>query len=129
MEDLKKQLKDSNEKLVLEQKRGLTLAAVAKEETKRQYEAQLENSLAVQTMLTEKYLAMEAENVELYENLLDARGNIRVFCRVRPLQQGEGRTIVTESSRKGDISVRGPLPEIKVSDAMKLCTASAYGSE
>jgi kinesin family protein C2/C3 len=50
-------------------------------------------------LLKKKYLAESSERKRLYNEVIELKGNIRVFCRCRPLNQNEisnGSTTVIE---------------------------------
>eukprot|EP00232_Nephroselmis_pyriformis_P003606 CAMPEP_0182909502 /NCGR_PEP_ID=MMETSP0034_2-20130328/35782_1 /TAXON_ID=156128 /ORGANISM="Nephroselmis pyriformis, Strain CCMP717" /LENGTH=962 /DNA_ID=CAMNT_0025045759 /DNA_START=420 /DNA_END=3305 /DNA_ORIENTATION=- len=48
--------------------------------------------------MVDRYRSMQIENRELYNTIQDLRGNIRVFCRVRPIAEGEARSSVPGDS-------------------------------
>ncbi|KAK9714117.1 hypothetical protein RND81_06G072500 [Saponaria officinalis] len=50
------------------------------------------------------------ENRKLYNELQDLKGNIRVFCRVRPFQPGENKkqTILEEIGEHGELTISNP---------------------
>lgn len=52
--------------------------------------------------LNERYRVVSEENRQLYNTVQDLRGNIRVFCRVRPRgRTGDGTACMVEVSGDG----------------------------
>lgn len=55
-----------------------------------------------------KYKAIQVENRKLYNMVQDLRGNIRVFCRVRPLgTTGDASTGCVDVGSEGDVGIVG----------------------
>ncbi|KAH7435606.1 hypothetical protein KP509_06G071600 [Ceratopteris richardii] len=57
-----------------------------------------------------EYYKVAAENRELYNQVQDLKGNIRVYCRVRPFLQGQGATQTTVDyiGENGSITIVNP---------------------
>ncbi|KAJ0986407.1 hypothetical protein J5N97_004763 [Dioscorea zingiberensis] len=63
----------------------------------------------------ENYHAVLAENKKLFNEVQELRGNIRVYCRIRPFLPGENRkaTIVDHIGDNGEILVANPSKQGK----------------
>ncbi|KAM0880082.1 hypothetical protein ACQ4PT_033826 [Festuca glaucescens] len=69
--------------------------------------------------LKEKFSEEAKERKDLYNKLIEIKGNIRVFCRCRPLNTGEiaegaSMAIDFESAKDGELVVRGHVSSKKV---------------
>jgi kinesin family member C2/C3 len=68
--------------------------------------------------LKEKFSHETKERKDLYNKLIEMKGNIRVFCRCRPLNadeiQGASTTIDFESAKDGELIVRGHVSSKKI---------------
>ncbi|XP_074278788.1 kinesin-like protein KIN-14C [Silene latifolia] len=69
----------------------------------------------------QNYHTVLNENRKLYNELQDLKGNIRVFCRVRPFQPGENKkqTILDEIGENGELTVTNPAKPQEASKAFK----------
>ncbi|KAH9621131.1 hypothetical protein KSS87_023803, partial [Heliosperma pusillum] len=69
----------------------------------------------------QNYHTVLNENRKLYNELQDLKGNIRVFCRVRPFQPGENKkqTILDEIGENGELTVTNPAKPQDSSKAFK----------
>ncbi|KAI5065320.1 hypothetical protein GOP47_0020015 [Adiantum capillus-veneris] len=63
----------------------------------------------------EEYHKVAAENRELYNQVQDLKGNIRVYCRVRPFLRGQNvtQTTVDYIGEKGSITIANPTKQGK----------------
>uniref|UniRef100_A0A7N0TKR0 Kinesin-like protein n=1 Tax=Kalanchoe fedtschenkoi TaxID=63787 RepID=A0A7N0TKR0_KALFE len=68
------------------------------------------NMLQVLLNAAENYHAVLAENRKLYNEVQDLKGNIRVFCRIRPLFSGqsENQTTIEHVGEHGELVVANP---------------------
>ncbi|KAF0890136.1 hypothetical protein E2562_037938 [Oryza meyeriana var. granulata] len=69
--------------------------------------------------LKEKFTEETKERKDLYNKLIEIKGNIRVFCRCRPLngeeiEDGASMEVDFESAKDGEIIVRGHVSSKKV---------------
>lgn len=69
--------------------------------------------------LKEKFVEEAKERKDLYNKLIELKGNIRVFCRCRPLNAGEiaegaSMAVDFESAKDGELLVRGHVSSKKV---------------
>ncbi|CAM0948797.1 unnamed protein product [Alopecurus aequalis] len=69
--------------------------------------------------LKEKFSEEAKERKDLYNKLIEIKGNIRVFCRCRPLNTGEiaegaSMAVDFESAKDGELIVRGHVSSKKV---------------
>ncbi|KAL5205447.1 hypothetical protein ABZP36_033656 [Zizania latifolia] len=69
--------------------------------------------------LKEKFAEETKERKDLYNKLIDLKGNIRVFCRCRPLngeeiEEGASVAVDFESAKDGELVVRGHVSSKKV---------------
>jgi kinesin family protein C2/C3 len=69
--------------------------------------------------LKEKFTEETKERKDLYNKLIEVKGNIRVFCRCRPLngeeiEEGASMAVDFESAKDGELIVRGHVSSKKV---------------
>uniref|UniRef100_A0A0D9Y1G9 Kinesin motor domain-containing protein n=1 Tax=Leersia perrieri TaxID=77586 RepID=A0A0D9Y1G9_9ORYZ len=69
--------------------------------------------------LKEKFTEETKERKDLYNKLIELKGNIRVFCRCRPLngeeiEEGASMAVDFESAKDGELIVRGHVSSKKV---------------
>uniref|UniRef100_A0A0E0MPM0 Kinesin-like protein n=1 Tax=Oryza punctata TaxID=4537 RepID=A0A0E0MPM0_ORYPU len=69
--------------------------------------------------LKEKFTEEAKERKDLYNKLIELKGNIRVFCRCRPLngeeiEEGASLAVDFESAKDGELIVRGHVSSKKV---------------
>ncbi|XP_023643537.1 kinesin-like protein KIN-14P [Capsella rubella] len=72
--------------------------------------SQLGNKLIELSNAAENYHAVLTENRKLFNELQELKGNIRVFCRVRPFLPGQGapNTVVEYVGEDGELVVTNP---------------------
>ena len=72
--------------------------------------SQLGNKLIELSNAAENYHAVLTENRKLFNELQELKGNIRVFCRVRPFLPGQGapKTVVEYVGEDGELVVTNP---------------------
>lgn len=104
--ELKKQL-DECQRLNDELKAALEKEKKAKLCIEQEY-GEIKQKIDSLDGIHNKYKAIQLENRKLYNMVQDLRGNIRVFCRVRPLgATGDGSTGCIETGNDGDVAVLG----------------------
>ncbi|CAN6935517.1 unnamed protein product [Brassica oleracea] len=77
--------------------------------------SQLGKKLIEQSNAAENYHAVLTENRKLFNELQELKGNIRVFCRVRPFLPGQGtpNTVVEHVGEDGELVVTNPTRQGK----------------
>ncbi|XP_047325615.1 kinesin-like protein KIN-14J [Impatiens glandulifera] len=67
------------------------------------------------TEAAESYHVVLAENRKLYNEVQDLKGNIRVYCRVRPFLAGQSKKLTTIEyiGENGELVVTNPLKQVK----------------
>ncbi|KAJ7944923.1 Kinesin-like protein [Quillaja saponaria] len=88
--------------------------------TKRSYSKEfnyLGVKLKVLAEAAENYHAVLTENRKLYNEVQDLKGNIRVYCRIRPFLQGQSQnhTTIEYMGDNGELIVTNPLKQGKES--------------
>ncbi|KAJ7952305.1 Kinesin-like protein [Quillaja saponaria] len=88
--------------------------------TKRSYSKEfnyLGVKLKVLAEAAENYHAVLTENRKLYNEVQDLKGNIRVYCRIRPFLQGQSKkhTTIEYVGDDGELIVTNPLKQGKES--------------
>uniref|UniRef100_A0A7N0UUT3 Kinesin motor domain-containing protein n=1 Tax=Kalanchoe fedtschenkoi TaxID=63787 RepID=A0A7N0UUT3_KALFE len=67
------------------------------------------------TTAAENYHIVLAENRKLYNEVLDLKGNIRVYCRIRPFLPGQSQkqTTIEYIGENGDLVITNPIKQGK----------------
>ncbi|PSR89207.1 Kinesin-like protein, partial [Actinidia chinensis var. chinensis] len=76
---------------------------------------QLEKKLKALANASENYRAILAENRKIHNELQELKGNIRVYCRIRPFLPGQTvmQSIVESIGENGDLTVANPSKQGK----------------
>ncbi|XP_020680529.1 kinesin-like protein KIN-14C [Dendrobium catenatum] len=71
--------------------------------------------LKVLTKAAENYHTIFLENIKLYNEVQELKGNIRVYCRIRPLLSGEDTksTVIDNIGENGELAIVNPSKQGK----------------
>ncbi|KAG9458020.1 hypothetical protein H6P81_002528 [Aristolochia fimbriata] len=106
-----------------EQEKELMELKTLLERTKKEFQAlqcqlqkdlmQLENQVQGMSAAALGYHRVLKDNANLYNALQDLKGNIRVFCRIRPAMESGSRSIIDFKGDDGSLIIIDPLKESK----------------